>query len=61
MTLICQRCGLANVSCSDCDSATEEQAAALWRSENPEMSVFACTADIQNEYRRRVLAQRANA
>jgi hypothetical protein len=33
----------------------ERAAAALWQHENPTMSVFACTAEIRNAYRKRAL------
>lgn len=35
----------------------ERRAAALWRSEHPDMSVFACDAAMKSEYRRRVLEE----
>jgi hypothetical protein len=33
----------------------ERRAAELWRKENPDMSVFACTSEIMSQYRRRIL------
>lgn len=41
----------------------ERAAAALWRKENPRMSVFACDRKMKDRYRRRVLesADKADA
>jgi hypothetical protein len=36
--------------------ALEREAAALWRAENPKMSVFNCDAEMKEHYLRRVAA-----
>lgn len=54
MSGICALCGTSNEFCGECAPDLERKAAALWRSENPNMSVFACDSEMQNKYRRRV-------
>lgn len=54
----CPTCKLPQIFCSHCKPDLEMQASQLWRRENPEMSVFACDIDMQNEYRRRVLEEK---
>lgn len=57
MTAQCKDCGETRDFCDECNPQMEQEAAALWRSENSEMSVFACDAKMKNDYRERIAAE----
>jgi hypothetical protein len=62
--LICCACGKAGIVrlspplCAACDPSIEQEAADLWRQDNPEMSVFACDAEMKSRYRMKAAARR---
>ena len=47
---------IEHTECCECAKRLELEAAYLWRQENPEMSVFDCSLEMKESYRRRVLA-----
>lgn len=59
--IVCCECGkmppvrMAPPLCLNCDPELEREAAALWREENPDMSVFSVTQEMKLHYARRIL------